>query len=322
MEKLLRLLADRELHSGEEIGRLLNISRAAVWKKIKNLQALGLQLDVIRGKGYRLASGVELLDSTTICNALDKTVLNNTVLHTCLITESTNDLICTLANRSFSNKIQFCTAEHQTRGRGRRARQWSNPFGGAICLSALWCLGEGTASLEGLSLAVGLGVLQALTSCGATELGLKWPNDILWQGRKLAGVLLEVHGDPTGDCQVVIGIGVNIKLTDKQLATIDQPAVDLATVCGQNISRNRAISAIINALYHILEGYKVKGFSMFRDQWCQHDIAVGQEVTLDASEKKVRGRALGISEGGGIILETDKGCRVFHGGEISLRIGG
>ena len=322
MEKLLSLLADRALHSGEEIGEQLGISRAAVWKKIKGLEEFGLQLDSVRGKGYRLASGVELLNSDTICSALDKAVLDSVSLHTCLVTESTNDLVCALAEQSSDNKMPFCTAEHQTHGRGRRGRVWSTPFGGTICLSALWRLGEGTASLEGLSLAVGLAVLKALEACGTKDLGLKWPNDILWQGRKLAGVLLEVHGDPTGECEVVIGVGVNIKLSEEQLAAIDQPAVDLTTICGKSISRNRVISAMINALYHMLEGYRLGGFFLFRDQWSQYDAFAGQRITLDASGKKVSGRSLGVNEQGGIILETDQGSRVFHGGEVSLRAAG
>ncbi|MGB1272437.1 MAG: biotin--[acetyl-CoA-carboxylase] ligase, partial [Endozoicomonas sp.] len=250
MEQLLKLLADGGFHSGEALGNALGVSRAAVWKKLKALEELGLQLDSVRGKGYRLHPGIELLDWQVILDGLEPAVKDQVEVDICLQTASTMDRVRELSasryrqlsaaspqsghghmlsnkklsnkklsNKKLSSKKVFCVTEYQSCGRGRRGRTWSNPFGSTICLSLRWPFSEGMASLEGLSLAAGLAVLQALEACGADGLKLKWPNDVLWEVhdgfRKLSGILLEVYGDPTGDCEVVIGVGVNIALSQQ-----------------------------------------------------------------------------------------------------------
>ena len=322
MEKLLTLLADGEFHSGEELGESLGVTRAAVWKKLKYLEDLGLQIDSVRGKGYRLSAGIELLNKYNIEALLAEDVKQQIGLHSCLTTTSTNDLVRELAATS-DHEQYFCLAEHQTSGRGRRGRVWSTPFGTTICLSALWRIGGGMASLEGLSLAVGVAVIKALEFSGCPGLKLKWPNDVLWPTsgghKKLAGILLEVQGDPTGDCEVIIGIGINVALNQEQLDNITQPATDLCRVSGTKVSRNAVIAALINTLSHMLDSYGQGGFSLFRDEWIRHDAFFGQTVTLDVSGKKVSGVAQGVNEQGGLLLNTESGIMVFNGGEVSLR---
>ena len=318
MEKLLERLADGRFHSGEELGEALGISRAAIWKKLKALEELGLSLDSVRGRGYRLGSGIELLNPDTIVAGLERDVRHRVKLHTCLSTVSTNDLVREMGE-STPDSICFCLAEHQSGGRGRRGRYWSSPFGSTINLSLRWQIGEGMAFLEGLSLAVGLAVLKALEAAGARDLQLKWPNDVLWQYRKLSGILLEVHGDPTGECEVVIGIGINIKLSAEQIQAISQPAVDLHGVIGKSVSRNDVVSHLINTLCHMLDGFQSGGFALFREQWKEHDAFLGQQVTLEASGRSVKGLCRGVNDQGGLLLETAKGITVFNGGEVSLR---
>ncbi|WP_354011105.1 bifunctional biotin--[acetyl-CoA-carboxylase] ligase/biotin operon repressor BirA [Endozoicomonas lisbonensis] len=318
MEKLLSLLADGHFHSGEELGEVLGISRAAVWKKLKALEGLGLSLDSVRGKGYRLGQGIELLDQARIEAELDRALSKSIKLHTCFSTSSTNDLVKELSDGQPGN-LTFCLAEHQTSGRGRRGRTWVSPFGSTISMSANWRISEGTASLEGLSLAVGLAVLKALEANGARNLELKWPNDVLWQGKKLSGILLEVHGDPTGECDVIIGIGINIKLSEEQRKGIGQPAVDLYQVCGKTVSRNAVVAQLINTLSHMLEGFSHGGFALYKDQWSEHNAFRGQEVTIETAGRKERGLNAGVNEQGGLLIETETGIKVFNGGEVSLR---
>lgn len=318
MEKLLHLLADGRFHSGEELGEALCVSRAAVWKKLKFLEELGLSLDSVRGKGYRLGSGIELLNQEQIKAGLDRKLLDSVTLHTCFSTGSTNDLVKEIGSGQPGN-MAFCLAEHQTCGRGRRGRTWVSPFGSTISMSMNWRIAEGTASLEGLSLAVGLAVLKALEANGARDLELKWPNDILWKDKKLSGILLEVHGDPTGECDVIIGIGINIKLSDEQRKGIGQPAVDLHQVCGRAVSRNAVVSRLINTLCHMLEGFSHGGFALFKEQWNQHDAFKGQLVSIEAAGRKETGMNLGVNEQGGLLIETEAGTKVFNGGEVSLR---
>ena len=318
MEKLLSLLADGRFHSGEELGETLGISRAAVWKKLKLLADMGLSLDSVRGKGYRLGTGIELLDKSVIENGLERDVRRSARLHICFSTGSTNDLVKKYSTDE-PGSMAFCLAEHQTSGRGRRGRSWISPFGSTISMSMSWHAGEGTASLEGLSLAIGLAALKALEACGARGVELKWPNDLLWQGRKLSGILLEVHGDPTGECEVIIGIGINIKLSDEQLANIGQPAVDLHRVCGKAVSRNAVVSHLINTLSHVLDGFGHGGFALFREQWSDYDAFKGQQVAIEAAGRKEKGLNLGVNDQGGLVIETESGIKVFNGGEVSLR---
>ena len=323
MEKLLTLLSDGEFHSGESLGDTLGMTRAAIWKKLKSLEDLGLRVDSVRGKGYRLGTGIELLDKNKIEKHIGDDVRSKVAIHSCLKTSSTNDLVREVA---VPGKLNFCLAEYQTSGRGRRGRQWVNPFGSTICLSALWKVNEGTASLEGLSLAVGLAILKALESCGGSRLKLKWPNDILWQSpqgyKKLCGILLEVHGDPTGECEVIIGVGINVALSSEQLQDIGQPAADLYRVCNKVVSRNRVVGSVVNVLGHMLENYERGGFGLFIEEWQRHDAFMGQTVTLDASGRKVTGIARGVNEQGGLLLETGSGMMTFSGGEVSLKRAG
>lgn len=328
MEKVLELLSDGSFHSGEALGSALGISRAAVWKKLKMLEELGLQLDSVKGKGYRLHPGVELLDRQKILGDLDQAVRESVVIQTCLKTASTNDLVRDIHVDSPAIKA-VCLAEYQTSGRGRRGRTWNNPLGSTISMSVRWSYSAGMASLEGLSLAVGLCVVKSLESCGASNLKLKWPNDVLWEPsadkgsqegcQKLSGILLEVHGDPTGDCEVIIGIGVNIALSQEQINTINQPAVDIQRVCGMAISRNRVASALISELCLTLDAFSQYGFGYFKKQWEQYDAFAGQSVVLDASGNSVSGVASGVNAHGGLLLKTGEGMMVFNGGEVSLK---
>ncbi|USE37785.1 bifunctional biotin--[acetyl-CoA-carboxylase] ligase/biotin operon repressor BirA [Endozoicomonas sp. SCSIO W0465] len=322
MEKVLELLADGGFHSGEALGSVLGISRTAIWKKLKMLEQLGLQIDSVKGRGYRLHPGIELLDSERILHALDPSVQKAVVVHTCLKTGSTNDLVRAIPVAGPLIKT-VCLAEYQSNGRGRRGRSWSNPFGSTISLSVRWFYRAGMASLEGLSLAIGLGVLKALERCEGSHLRLKWPNDVLWSSangfKKLSGILLEVHGDPTGDCEVIIGIGVNIALSPEHINSINQPAVDMQRVCGSTVSRNRVASELINELCRTLDIFSQQGFGYFKEQWEQYDAFAAQDVVLDASGKTVFGVASGVNGHGGLLLKTGEGMIIFNGGEVSLR---
>ena len=165
MEKLLKLLSDGHFHSGEEMGEQLGISRAAIWKKLKALEELGLTLDSVRGKGYRLGNGIELLNSEAILAGLNDNLASKVELHTCLTTGSTNDLVKELGEIP-SGMTRYCLAEHQSGGRGRRGRQWNSPFGSTISLSALWHNDEGMASLGRLEPGCGTGGCEGAGSSG------------------------------------------------------------------------------------------------------------------------------------------------------------
>lgn len=320
-EDLLRCLADSEFHSGEALGEKLGITRAAVWKQIKVLKALGLQLDTVRGRGYRLPLGGELLQCEAILSSLVNEARQALDVNVALQADSTNDWVRRLPLQQ--SKSTVCLAEYQTNGRGRRGRVWQNPLGATISMSLRWQVSAGMASLEGLSLVVGLAVLQGLQACGAEDLKLKWPNDILWQSKtglhKLSGILLELYGDPNDQCEIIIGIGINVALSQQQLDDIDQPVIDMQRICGYPVSRNKLVAFVLNHLMDTLHQFEQYGFDLFRDQWQRYDALQNLAVEVNTGREVVQGIARGINEQGGLVVETMQGMTTFHGGDVSVR---
>lgn len=318
LSPLLHTLADGEFHSGEELARLLGVSRTAVWKQLqKTQQATGLELESIKGRGYRLTQPLELLARERIA-ALAGPLLSELEVHEQI--DSTNRLALTRAQEG-RGRGHVIVAEQQSAGRGRRGRQWVSPFGRNIYCSAIWEFDGGAAALEGLSLAVGVAVAQALADIGVCEVGLKWPNDVVWGGRKLAGILLEMVGDAAGRCQVVIGIGINVAMSGSgEAGQIDQPWVDVQTALGAPASRNALLGALLARLLPAVQRFEREGFAALRDDWSALDSFRGRDVVVHLGERLVLGVAAGVSGSGALLVDTDQGRQEFHGGEVSLRL--
>ncbi len=318
IEEVLKLLADGRFHSGEELGDCLGVSRTAVWKQLKKLEPLGLPLHSVKGKGYCLEGGLELLRPETIVSGLNdnaRALLLELDVQT--IVDSTNVRAAERVARGNAHGY-VCSAEQQTAGKGRRGRPWVSPFGKNIYLSAVWGFDGGIAVLEGLSLAVGVAVVRGLQAAGLEGLRLKWPNDVLWNGRKLAGILLEMTGDVDGYCQVVVGLGVNVTMPPASGATIDQQWVDVQSIIG-DCSRNQLMIHILNHLLPMFKEFQAGGFSALRPEWEQLDAYRNCVVELLTPKAAHCGVALGVNDSGAIRVRVDGHERVFSGGEISLR---
>lgn len=317
--RLLQRLADGEFHSGEELGRVLGVSRAAVWKQLQKLRELGLSLESVRGRGYRVPGGVELLDPARIHASLEPAIaarIGNLELFDSIDSTNRHALERAMAEASHG---YVCAAEQQTSGRGRRGRPWLTPFAATVSLSVVWEFHGGVAALEGLSLAVGTAVAAALAQQGLLNARLKWPNDVLCEGRKLAGILLEMAGDPAGQCYVVVGIGVNVKMPGDASSRIDQPWIDATSAAGHPISRNMLLAHILNHLLPLLQRFEAEGFGPFRSRWLELDAYAGQTVTLQHGDELVVGTGCGVDTSGALLVDTAMGLRRFHGGEVRIR---
>jgi len=314
---LLQLLADGQLHSGQELAGVLGVSRTAIWKQLAKLESVGLELQSQAGKGYCLPGGLDLLDETHIREGLLARV-NAAVGQFELfeIIDSTNAWL--MRQESFSG-ISVCIAECQTAGRGRRGRQWVSPFARNIYMSLRMTVETGFGALEGLSLAVGVAVANALGDLGVTDIKLKWPNDILWQGRKLGGVLIEAAGDPSGRCHAVIGLGINLNAEASMTREIDQPWVSVDEILPVPPGRNESVIALLNYIVPVLESYETEGFENYKSKWEALNAHLAQRVSLQTGASQTSGLVLGVSESGGLLLSTESGLEVFHGGEVSLR---
>ncbi len=318
---LLQLLADGEFHSGQELADTLGVSRTAIWKQLAKLELDGLTFESVKGKGYRLVGGIELLDQVRILADLQQPVrkqLKELVVADTI--DSTNAEILRRLTAGEAASGLVCTAEQQSAGRGRRGRQWISPYGGNIYLSLGWEFAGGAAALEGLSLAVGVAVSEALASLGVTEVALKWPNDLLHGESKLGGVLIEMVGDAAGPCAVVVGIGINVKMPPAAAADIDQQWTDLVTIAaGRELGRNEVLAAMLNQLLPLLHQYEVLGFAHWRERWLALDVHADQPVVVTSGSRKISGIARGIDTTGALLLETELGINPVHGGEVSLR---
>jgi len=318
VDQILALLADGAVHSGEELGRALGISRTAVWKQLKKLDGYGIQVQTVKGRGYRLENGLELFDRAAIdrhLSASARELLGE--LDLCGSVDSTNTRVLQRAQNGGAHGV-VCLAEHQSAGRGRHGRAWISPYGRNIYLSAVWEFGGGAAALEGLSLVIGVAIVRALQALGIDDVQLKWPNDVWWQEQKLAGILLEMTGDAAGPCQVVVGVGINVAMLPAEAAAIDQAWASVASI-RNDVSRNRLAAELINQLLPILANFEDTGFAPYHEAWEAANGLRGREVEVRVGDAVSRGVVAGVNAAGALRLQGSSGEQLFYGGEASLR---
>jgi len=307
------------------LGQILGVSRTAVWKQLQKLEAMGLQLQSVKGKGYRLPENFELLDHNQINSQLSpeaRQYLHNLQIHQSL--DSTNKLAnAVIVERQIEQKSATGTvilSEYQTAGRGRRGKPWVSPFASNLYLSMIWDFEQGATALQGLSLSIGVAVSRALKQLGVQQVQLKWPNDIYIDNKKLGGILLEMVGDPAGYCTVIIGIGINIAMPKESGNNIDQQWTDLKSTLSKPVSRNQLAANIINNSFEILSDYQEQGFIAYRDEWQTIDAFSGQKVTISTANQATSGTLLGVDKYGALQMRLNNGeITSFIGGELSLR---
>jgi BirA family biotin operon repressor/biotin-[acetyl-CoA-carboxylase] ligase len=319
--RLVELLADGHFRSGEWLGKQLGMSRGAVWKHVRALSDLGLDVHAVRGQGYRLSCPFQPLNAESIRSSLPAAVAARLCdLEMFQQIDSTSDYLKRMQSPCPAGQGRVCVAEWQSAGRGRRGRRWVSPYGSSLYLSLAWQLSAAVLQSGGLSLVVAIAVLRALRSCGVKDVGLKWPNDIFYQGRKLAGILLDVAGESAGPFHIVIGIGVNSRLPESAARDIDQPWADLSQ-CGVSVDRNRLAALMLTALVQVLDAFARDGLAAFTAEWERFDLIAGRTVELrHDNENRISGIARGIDSRGALLIDQDGDTRCFHAGEVSVRL--
>ena len=316
---LLRELADGRFHSGEQLARQHDISRATVNNALRDLALLGLDLFSVPGRGYRLAKPLVWLNAATVRQALGGAAA---WLHLELLdsASSSNSLLLKRAAEGTPSGTVLAV-EWQTAGRGRLGRSWHAALGDSLTFSLLWRFDCGLASLAGLSLAVGVALIRALRHFGFAEAGLKWPNDVLTKHGKLAGILIEAQGDMMGPSAVVIGIGLNVRLPKILPAEVKQTTSSLADMTETLLDRNQIFAQILFELTSVLKDFTVHGFEPLCDEWERYHCWQNQQVNLLLPDgKNEMGKILGVTQDGALRLATEQGERIFHSGEISVRL--
>lgn len=318
---LLQLLADGKVHSGTELGTHLGVSRAAVWKLIQKTGfSFGVEIRSIPGAGYVLANPVELLCEKTIRSHLLQRELPLALGNLQIVgsTTSTNDLALAAASNGASN-LSVWLAEHQSAGRGRRGKTWQSPMLGNIYCSILWRFSGGAPALEGMSLVVGIAIAEVLSELGVAGVQLKWPNDIWIDRRKVGGVLIEITGDPTGDCAAIIGFGINLHLSERAEKAIEQSVASMSVFLPQ-LERNKMVAMFLQSISKSLYDHGQHGFRAFAERWKRYDALEGKEISIVAASNCRVGRYHGLNNRGALMLDSGAGLEEVFSGEISVRL--
>jgi len=278
-----------------------------------------LRVQAVRGRGYRLARPVTWLDAASFAPPLSLCGIESHLAHTL---DSTNAHLMSLAQSGAPHK-SLVAAEWQGMGRGRRGRTWLAGLGGGLMFSLLWRFNRPASELSGLSLVVGLSLAQVLRQLGLHRAAVKWPNDILVDDAKLAGVLIELAGDMLGPSAAVIGVGVNVLGAESLRGALEQPVTDLSEhLDARGLDRNLLLREVVLRLNADLERFDAEGFAPFRQDWEALHAHQDQPVqVLTGGGGCIAGRAAGVDDGGALLLATDSGMQRFHSGEVSLRGG-
>ena len=302
MPSLLDCLSDCQPKVRSDLMSFLNITSNELAQEMALLREAGLNIRE-ENEIYLLVPEMPLLNPQAISTALFPYSV-----HYHRTISSTNEFITNQINQL--KKGDLCLAEYQTAGRGRRGRQWLSPFAGQLIFSFYWTI-DPKKALDGLSLVIGLAIAEALNA------KVKWPNDILLSGRKLGGILVEIINHKNGLLNLVVGIGINVKLP--QSTEISQPYAQL-TEQDPNIDSETILIKVIQRIYSQLAKFEEKGIDEeFMQQWINHNEFFGDEVNVLTEQGAISGIEQGIDKRGYLKVITDEGERYFNAGEVSLR---
>ena len=317
--ELLQAIAEGSSTSGSALAARFGVTRAAIWKQVEALRLLGVSIAAKAGDGYRLTSPLNLLDAALISANFAENEKGTCPIEVFWQIDSTNSELLRRAQAGVTD-AGACFAELQSAGRGRRGRAWHTPLGGGLAFSLVHSFNSSMSALAGLSLAVGVGIIRALADFGYTGLGLKWPNDVQVDGRKLAGILIELGGDALGPCHAVIGVGLNLQLGAEADKVIDQPWIDLASINSAPLpDRNLLAARLLHHLLEVLGRFERLTFAAFVDEFAQYDVLRGQSIRITGGIEPREGSAVGVDRSGALRVLGVNGEFVVDSGEISVR---
>jgi len=321
-QQLYGALADGHWHSGQHLAAALGVTRAAIWKAIRQLRDAGLGIEAAVRTGYRLRSASVPLQGAAILEALPASIRQRVRKGRVLWrVPSTNSELLAI-NDLPAGRSDFLLAECQTAGRGRRARPWLAPPGGAICLSLSWSFPSLPPDIGALSLAVGVAAAKVLNGLGPLGVQLKWPNDLQIADRKLGGILIELRAEAAGPAYAVIGIGLNVALGSLlgAVRTTGTEPIDLVTAGIERCDRNQLAADLITGLVETLRRFEQQGFAELLPAWSDADALRGREVTVSHGDARIHGMADGVEPDGSLRVHTESGLQRFHSGEVSVRV--
>lgn len=324
-QRVLVALSNGAFHTSEQLAKRTRIPRSSLAKILASLRELGVEIEAEPRQGMRLPRAVDLYDKDTLLEAMSLTARSALARTDVLLAvDSTNRFLADLNDALPPGAAQLCIAEIQNAGRGRRGRSWLAPFGSGICMSVGWQFAQPPPAFSALSLAVGVAAVTALRQLGAADVMLKWPNDLMWKGRKLGGILIEMRGESAGPAHVVIGIGINMHMPAAvRLALAEQQAALIADIHeilrDRTPTRNIIAASIVNELIPMLQTFAIEGFAPFQSQWQALDAFAGATVKVINGAHATVGTERGVDSDGSLLVDVDGELRKFVSGEVSLR---
>ncbi|WP_213637538.1 bifunctional biotin--[acetyl-CoA-carboxylase] ligase/biotin operon repressor BirA, partial [Providencia rettgeri] len=287
--QLIDILADAQVHSGEQLGEQLGMTRSAINKHIKTLRSWGLNIETIAGKGYKLPYQINLLSEEAIKKQIDDV---NIIVEP--VIDSTNQYM--LERIAELKSGDTCLAEYQSAGRGRRGRQWISPFGCNLYLSMYWRLEQGPAAAVGLSLVVGIVIAEVLNRISQEKVKVKWPNDLYMNDKKLAGILVELTGKTGDAAHIIIGVGINIGMNNNNIESSKSITQEWSSLRDEveNIERNELSANIIKSLRESLVIFEHEGLKPFLERWFKLDNFLNRHVKLLIGNDVISGIERGV----------------------------
>lgn len=310
------LAANPEKHvSGEWISQQLNVTRAAIWKQIQVLKEEGFEIEGQTRHGYCLLKTSFSLDEWVLIRALTTNTLGSTI-HLEDELESTN---AWAKEQALQNGVhgQVVLARRQSAGRGRQQRQWESPRGG-LWMSVILRPNLSLTDASKLTLAASVAIADAFEELFSLRVGIKWPNDLIFNGLKIAGILGEVAGEWNTVQTMIIGMGINANFPREKLS----PALNATTlleILKHDIDLNILAAEILKNLEKELISLEQKDFKKLRGSWLKRAVSLGEEVRILQGKNVIEGVFKGITIDGLLILETENGEKNFSGGEVQLR---
>lgn len=304
--------------SGEEISNRLSISRTAVWKQINQLRELGYEFEAVSRKGYRLIYKPDSYNQEDILQHVKTTVFGRKI-HLLESTFSTQMEAIQLAEEG-ADAGTLVIADMQTNGRGRLGRNWFSPAGKGIWMSLVLRPELPIRQMPQLTLLTGVAVCSAIRNVTGLTAGLKWPNDILIEGRKICGILLEAATEDNQVRYCIAGIGIDVNMSEQDYPEeLRSIATSLKMEAGSSVSRSQLIGEVMNELEKRYIQYEQEGFSLILKEWEALSASIGKQVRSVSLHDVIEGTAIGLDESGGLIVLTNEGRQTtIFSGEVEI----
>ncbi|HXU77389.1 MAG TPA: biotin--[acetyl-CoA-carboxylase] ligase [Methylomirabilota bacterium] len=322
--KILKILraAGEEAVSGAELAQQTGASRAVIRGRIDALRAIGYDIEASPHLGYRLLASPDLLHADELASRLGKTRVIGRDIHVFQETTSTNDVIEKFARDNVKEGV-VVFAESQTKGRGRLGRKWASPARKGLWFSVLLRPELTPQETTQITVASATALRRAIHAQTGVKAEIKWPNDILVSGKKIAGILTELHAELDRVKSVILGIGVDVNLAASDFpAEVRKIATSLKIELGHAVSRADLAVSILRELDTDYAQVVTRRFITVADEWEEHCSTLGRNVTIRLGERQVRGRAESLAEDGALLVRTEHGhLERIVGGDLTVEKG-